>query len=279
MEKGLGDAIKEVYPGAEHRVCIRHLWKNLKKNFHCKDGHKLQGLVWAAAGAYTITEFNDKLAELSVLSPSIYVYLTNLPYKWSRSQFILGIYHATNTSNLAESFNAWIVDARNKPVVDLVDMIRSKLMEQRAARKLLSITWQRDLVPNAEDYIREVTTRKEHMLVRQSTHSKAEVESIHSRHIVDLESKECTCRIWQLTGLPCIHAVAYIGMKEHPLWHTYVHDWYRMAYEGAIGTLPDKDQWLVVQNVVDIGHMKNCCNPGSITGKPVKLKHYQEKLL
>ncbi|PKU75673.1 hypothetical protein MA16_Dca023013 [Dendrobium catenatum] len=85
-------------------------------------------------------------------------------------------------------------------------------MEQRSTRKMMSITWQRELVPHAEDYIREITTRKEHMLVRQ--------------HIVDVESKECTCRIWQLTRLPCIHAVAFIGMKEHPLWHTYVHDLY-----------------------------------------------------
>ncbi|PKU80857.1 hypothetical protein MA16_Dca009268 [Dendrobium catenatum] len=85
-------------------------------------------------------------------------------------------------------------------------------MEQRPARKMTSITWQHELVPHAEDYIREITTRKEHMLVRQSTNSKAEVESLHSRHIVD--------------GLPCIYVVAFIGMKEHPLWHIYVHDLY-----------------------------------------------------
>ncbi|XP_020672346.1 uncharacterized protein LOC110092226 [Dendrobium catenatum] len=182
MEKGLGDAIKEIYPVVEHRICI---------------------------------------------------------------------YHATNTSNSVESFNAWIVDARTKPVVDLIDTLRGKLMEQRSARKMMSITWQRELVPHAEDHIREITTRKEHMLVLQSTNSKAEVESVHSRHIVDVESKECTCRVWQLTGLPCIHVVAFIGMKEHPLWHTYVHDLYfvyryMMAYEGAIGTLPDKDQWQIL---------------------------------
>ncbi|PKU74349.1 hypothetical protein MA16_Dca003552 [Dendrobium catenatum] len=217
MEKGLCDAIREIYPVAEHRICIRHLWKNLK-----------------AAGAYTSTEYNDKLSELSVLSPTIYVYLTTLPYKWSRSQFILGIYNATNTSNSAESFNAWIVDARTKPVVDLIDTLRGKLMEQRSVRKMMSITWQRELVPHSEDYIREITTRKEHMLVRQSTNSKAEAESVHSRHIVDVESKECTCRVWQLTGLPCIHAVAFIGMKEHPLWHTYVHDLYFVRKEHPL---------------------------------------------
>ncbi|PKU74704.1 hypothetical protein MA16_Dca004895 [Dendrobium catenatum] len=31
MKKYLGEAIREIYPEAEYRVCIRHLWKNLKK--------------------------------------------------------------------------------------------------------------------------------------------------------------------------------------------------------------------------------------------------------
>ncbi|KAI0498686.1 hypothetical protein KFK09_019576 [Dendrobium nobile] len=85
MEKGLGEAIREVYPGAEHRICIRHLWKNIKKKFHCKDGHKLQGLVWEVANGYTCTEYNTKLFELSVLNQTIHAYLISLPYKWSRS--------------------------------------------------------------------------------------------------------------------------------------------------------------------------------------------------
>ncbi|KAI0502600.1 hypothetical protein KFK09_017554 [Dendrobium nobile] len=226
MEKGLGEAIREVYPEAEHRICIRHLWKNIKKNFHCKDGHKIQGLVWAAANAYTCTEYNNKLCELSVLNQTIHAYLISLPYKWSRSQFMVGIYHSTNTNNFAESFNAWIVEARTKPVVDLIGLIHGKHMEQRSARKMTSLTWHRELVPHAEEYIREITTRKEQLLVRQSSLYMAEVESLHSRHIVDVESNDCTCNVWQLTGLTCIHAIAFIGMKEHPLWHTYVNDYY-----------------------------------------------------
>ncbi|PKU82610.1 hypothetical protein MA16_Dca019285 [Dendrobium catenatum] len=99
-------------------------------------------------------------------------------------------------------------------------MIRGKLMEQRATRKMTSWSWQCEIVPYAEEYIRDITTRKEHLIVRQSTTFKAEVESLHSRHIVDIESRGCTCKVWQLIGLPCIHAIAFIGMKEHPLWHT-----------------------------------------------------------
>ncbi|KAI0495495.1 hypothetical protein KFK09_021796 [Dendrobium nobile] len=40
MEKGLGEAIREIYPQAEHRICIRHFWKNIKKKFDVKMGKK-----------------------------------------------------------------------------------------------------------------------------------------------------------------------------------------------------------------------------------------------
>ncbi|XP_028549256.1 uncharacterized protein LOC114579299 [Dendrobium catenatum] len=193
---------------------------------------------------------------------------------------MVGIYHSTNTNNFAESFNAWIGEARTKPVVDLIDLILGKLMEQRSARKMTSLTWHRELVPHAEEYIREITTRKEQLLVRQSSLYMAEVESLHSRHIVDVENKDCTCNVWQLTGLPCIHAIAFIGMKEHPLWHTYVNDYYyvyryRMAYEGAIATLPGKDQWQVVNDVVELG-VPNTSRP---RGRPKRkrLPNFLEK--
>ncbi|PKU85619.1 ubiquitin-conjugating enzyme E2 S [Dendrobium catenatum] len=131
-------------------------------------------------------------------------------------------------------------------------------MEQRATHKITSSTWHRELVPHAEEYIREITTRKEHLLIRQSSFHRAEVESLHCRHIVDIETKECTCNVWKLTGLPCIHAIAFIGKKEHPLWHTYVNDYYyiyryRLSYDGAIAMLPGKDQWQVVQDLVEVG--------------------------
>ncbi|PKU62599.1 hypothetical protein MA16_Dca028603 [Dendrobium catenatum] len=58
MEKGLGEAIRVVFPKAEHRVCMRHLWKNIKKFFRCADGQKLQKLVWTAANSFSEHKLN-----------------------------------------------------------------------------------------------------------------------------------------------------------------------------------------------------------------------------
>ncbi|PKU59816.1 hypothetical protein MA16_Dca027652 [Dendrobium catenatum] len=226
MEKGLGEAIKLIFPNAEHRVCMRHLWKNIKKLFRCEDGHILRNLVWTAANTYKLNDFHMKIEEIYKINPQIYNYLGSLSCKWSKATFSKYIKNHYNTNNMSESFNAWVEEARSKPVVDLVDMIRAMLMEQRSQRKQNSSTWKGLLVPHVEDYIRDITTRKEQFIIRLSTSVRAEVEGLNERHEVDIEKKECTCGLWQLSGLPCIHGAAFIGTTQNNLWHSYVDDHY-----------------------------------------------------
>ena len=53
--KGLGRAVQDVYPGVEHRECMRHLWKNFKKY----DSSVLFNYnMRPAAKACTIEKFN-----------------------------------------------------------------------------------------------------------------------------------------------------------------------------------------------------------------------------
>ncbi|PKU80922.1 hypothetical protein MA16_Dca025506 [Dendrobium catenatum] len=136
MEKGLGEAIRVVFPKAEHRVCMRHLWKNIKKFFRCEDGKNLQKLVWTAANSFSEHIFNASFEEIRNLSPGVYSYLSALTCKWSKSSFSHHIKNHYNTNNMSESFNSWVEEARSKPVVDLIDMVRGMIMEQRSQRKL-----------------------------------------------------------------------------------------------------------------------------------------------
>ncbi|KAL0918903.1 hypothetical protein M5K25_010949 [Dendrobium thyrsiflorum] len=158
----------------------------------------------------------------------------------------------------------------------LVDIIRAMLMEQRSQRKINSYSWKGPLVPHVEEYIRDITTRKEHLIICQLTATRAEVEGLYGRHEVDIEKKECTCGFWQLSGLPCIYSDAYIGTRQHTLWHTmlmiitthiglllalfnfpygfsylilfYLLTIYKMACDGAISTIPGKDLWAAVSD-------------------------------
>ena len=69
-----------------------------------------------------------------------------------------------------------------------------------------------------------------------------EVDNEYERHVVNLTRKCCTCRIWDLTGIPCKHGVAAIYTNlERP--EDYVHVCYRKdayvaAYKEMITPLP-----------------------------------------
>ena len=52
-----------------------------------------------------------------------------------------------------------------------------------------------------------------------------EVDNGCERHVVDLVRKACSCRIWDLTGLPCKHGISAI-VKNLKKVEDYVHPCY-----------------------------------------------------
>nr|GLL29766.1 uncharacterized protein LOC109168401 [Ipomoea trifida] len=67
---------------------------------------------------------------------------------------------------------------------------------------------------------------------------------------VDLAQRQCSCRAWDLTGIPCSHGVAAIRkQRESP--EDYVHSCYTVrtylrAYEPAILPIQSSDLWTKV---------------------------------
>ena len=68
------------------------------------------------------------------------------------------------------------------------------------------------------------------------------------RHAVNLEKRTCTCNKWQITGLPCTHAInlicSYRGLElEDYVDNCYSISRFKAAYEGWIEPIPDKTLW------------------------------------
>ncbi|GAA0167678.1 hypothetical protein LIER_40427 [Lithospermum erythrorhizon] len=55
---------------------------------------------------------------------------------WCRAYLPLNVYSDTLYNNLTESFNSFILPARDKPIITMLDMIRSKIMDRINNRKL-----------------------------------------------------------------------------------------------------------------------------------------------
>ena len=68
------------------------------------------------------------------------------------------------------------------------------------------------------------------------------------RHIVDLKAHECSCRKWQMRGIPCSHAISYIGSRRELDLEDFVSPYYsvqmfKAAYATWVPGLPDKSLW------------------------------------
>ena len=77
--------------------------------------------------------------------------------------------------------------------------------------------------------------------------SRFEVKQGHDAFTVDEENRTCTCRMWQLSGIPCPHAVAAIFyINKHP--DQYVPHWFRKGlyketYSYHLEPVQGMNQW------------------------------------
>ncbi|KAG8378805.1 hypothetical protein BUALT_Bualt07G0023100 [Buddleja alternifolia] len=76
-QKGLIDVVHSVAPRAEHRFCVRHLYKNFKGRFK---GEELKKLFWKAASTYSVKQHLRIMKQIERLHPKRGAQQT--PYEW-----------------------------------------------------------------------------------------------------------------------------------------------------------------------------------------------------
>lgn len=67
------------------------------------------------------------------------------------------------------------------------------------------------------------------------------------RHIIDIKEKTCTYMEWQLTGKPCLHAIALLASINEDI-ENYVDKYYsiekfKAIYCGRVPSCVDRSQW------------------------------------
>ncbi|KAL4555574.1 hypothetical protein LXL04_038197 [Taraxacum kok-saghyz] len=223
MQKGLEAAIMHVYPNVEHRECIRHLCSNFKKQFR---GEFFCKKLWGAAHTYLPTMHDTLLKEISDVSQAAIAYLNKHHTKiWSKRKF--------GTICKCDYSHSWVGAFRYQPVLDLLDAIRGKLMKRFNKKRMLAKKWNGILVPIAKNHIDDISKNLGEYEVCRSGDNHAEVN----------------CRVWQVTGLPCVHAAAFIGFTRDTNWDKYVDSCYTIekvkeAYAFEIAPMPGMDQWM-----------------------------------
>lgn len=75
-----------------------------------------------------------------------------------------------------------------------------------------------------------------------------EVDCKGKSFVVDLGKKTCSCRKWEMVGIPCAHAFSAIlydgGNPEDYVDHYYSKEMYLKAYEPIVCHMPSEEQWV-----------------------------------
>ncbi|XP_024010379.1 uncharacterized protein LOC112085398 [Eutrema salsugineum] len=215
-QKGLINAVQRILPKIEHRMCTRHIYMNLKS--HHGKNPELKGLIWHLAWSYNEPEFRENLNKIELYDEALYRdLLKTKPETWCRAFYKLGSYCEDVENNSVESFNNSIGKARDKALVPMLETIARLAMK----------------------YLAEYHDAASGCFVQPSTNMQYACSLDGCTHRVGLANRTCSCRRWEITGIPCEHAYGVILKKgleaQHYVCHWFRTDkWRRLYIDGIV---------------------------------------------
>lgn len=129
-------------------------------------------------------------------------------------------------------------------------------MEKIALRRDIARNMEDGILPNVMKQLNALTENIKVVKTVRSDNDYAEVtlvddDNITRRHTIDLVNHSCSCRKWQVTGIPCNQALGWICANRGIKIEDYVHEYYsvhklRAAYAVRVEPMTDRSQWHVV---------------------------------
>lgn len=239
------EAVKDVLPNAEHRQCARHIYENFRKSF---SGVEYRNMFWRASKASYPLLFQRIMNDLRIANPNAHKYLSERdPKTWCRAFFVLHRGCESVENGFSECFNSVILKVRNKPIITMLEAIRVIMMERMHKMRRNCDSWVDDICPSYRKKLEHNKLQQRYWNVVPGGGSQFEVRKGHDAFVVDEEKRTCTCRMWELSGLPCEHSVAAIYfLHKNP--EDYVPAWFRKemylkAYSYHIQPVQGLNQW------------------------------------
>ncbi|KAL3515865.1 hypothetical protein ACH5RR_022767 [Cinchona calisaya] len=251
-EKGLRESIAEVFKDDEvyHAYCLRYLSEQLIRDLKGQFSHEVKRLLvedlFATAYATRPEGFQRCIESIKSISVEAYNWIMQSePEHWANA-FFPGARYNHMTSNFGELFYSWVSDANELPITQMVDAIRGKIMELIYTRRTESNQWLTRLTPSMEENFEKETLKVRPLDVLLSSGNTFEVRG-DSIEVVDVEHYSCSCKGWQLTGLPCCHAISVIGcLGRDPYDYCaryFTTSSYRLTYSESINCIPNVERF------------------------------------
>ncbi|TXG62183.1 hypothetical protein EZV62_013546 [Acer yangbiense] len=173
-QKGVIGALKMYWPKASVRFCARHIYANFNKQY---SGQKMRKLFWKASKIGDKHEFKKCLQDIG------------------------------------KAFNSMLKDCRSKNYLGLMEYIRRMVMSRFQLRKEECSRWGTVIPLAVNKKIKENSVECRVLRTLHSGQGKYEMLGLNRAYTANLNDKTCECGQWQVSGVPCCHALA--GIRHH----------------------------------------------------------------
>ncbi|XP_050224005.1 uncharacterized protein LOC126673784 isoform X1 [Mercurialis annua] len=247
-QKGLKQSIADIFKDAYHGYCLRYLTEQLIRDLKGQFSHEVKRLMvedfYSAAYAPRPEIFQRCIESIKSISADAYNWIIqNEPQNWANA-FFKGARYNHLTSNFGEMFYSWASEAHELPITQMVDAIRGKIMELIYTQRAESDLWMTRLTPSMEEKLEKEILKSGSLQVLLSAGSTFEVRG-ESVEILDIDAWDCSCTGWQLTGLPCFHAIAVISCIQRNTYEFcsryFTIESYRLTYSESVHPIPNVD--------------------------------------
>ena len=224
--QGLVPAILETSPYVEHRLCVKHLYGNWRKKY---PGLEMKEALWRAARATTMPGWERSMNDMKKLNPKAWKDMMDVPATcWSRSHFKPHTQSDLQVNNMCESFKRAILEHRDKPIITLLEGIKHYITVRIATQKDALSKCKGIISPKIQKVLENKKREAEGWTATWHSDDDFAIFGVSNgveTYTDNLLQRTCACRKWDLTGIPCCHAIACIWYnKKEP--EEYVSSYY-----------------------------------------------------
>ncbi|KNA14849.1 hypothetical protein SOVF_103560 [Spinacia oleracea] len=172
--------------------------KNRKKEWTIK-GSPLHKLFWSAVKAYTKEEFENSMNKLRQQSAKAYTEMCERNVqRFCRSFHTKNACTGVTCNNMAETFNSWIIEAREKPILTMLKDIRRQVMSRMVEKKTQAMKCNGIVTPRIRATLNDNKQATRNWRAIEANTNVYEVQHIHNSKLtyaVRLEQMEMLSKL------------------------------------------------------------------------------------
>ncbi|XP_021763991.1 uncharacterized protein LOC110728656 [Chenopodium quinoa] len=142
------NGVTNVLPKAEHRHYARHIYALWHKTYK---GDELKLMFWKIAKSYNMADYKENLETLEKLDPdATNAFTAYNPRLFCRAFLDTTVKSDVITSNMAVTFNGYIINTRTKHLIYMLEEIRASLIQRLVLKRMEMHKCSSFLCPNIQ---------------------------------------------------------------------------------------------------------------------------------